>query len=343
MRVLVTGHRGYVGSVLTGVLRNARFDPVGLDARWFSGCDFGCVHDDGPEFECDVRDLDFSDLLSFDAVVHLAGISDDPTGEIDAELTHEINVDAAIRLAEHCRQAQVGRFIFMSSCSVYGAGGPGMLDERSPTNPLTTYAKAKLETERRLLEMSDSSFAVMAVRPGTIYGVSPALRLDLVVNDFVAEAVSTGRVEIRSTGGAWRPLVHVEDVSRAVLGLLRPPTNSIAGKVFNLVPPDANYRVVDIADEVAEQIPHTRRLIVSDRHDPRSYRVNGERLLSVLPGFSYRWDLQRGIRQLADAMQCNGLSPSDWRSERFRRSLRLRAMMERGEVDASLRRCLMAV
>lgn len=337
MRVLVTGHRGYIGSVLTRVLQHARFDVVGLDSDWFRGCDFGRVRDDVPCFDCDVRDIEFADLLSFDAVVHLAALSDDACGSIHPGLTRQINTEATQRLAECCKQAGVKRFVFASSCSVYGRTARYGVDERGPVAPLSPYASSKLLAEQAVLSLADADFSPVCLRHATVYGVSPRLRLDLVVNDFVGAAVTAGRIAMRTKGIAWRPFVHVGDLARAYVTILTAPTERIHGQVFNIVAPQENHRIIDVADIVVDRVPRTSRVAAHGSRDERSYAVDGAKFARVFPDFSYRWSLPIGVTQLRSAMLNAGLTPTDWRSDLFRRQLRLKSMIERGNIGADLR------
>ena len=337
MRVLVTGHRGYVGSVMTTVLQHARFEVVGLDCDLFRGCDFGRVRDSVPSFDFDLRDVEFADLLSFDAVVHLAALSDDASGELDPRLTDAINHDATVRLAECCKKAQVSRFLFASSCSVYGRGGSGLLDEGGVGRGLTRYAASKLRCERELTRLADRSFSPVVLRNATVYGVSPRLRLDLVVNDFVASAVTTGRVMMKSMGGAWRPLVHVEDLARVYATVLTAPDDLVHDQIFNVVPADENHRVIDVADTVTDHVPRSTRAAAGGAFDERSYRVDGSKLHRTFPDLRFRWTLPVGIRQLREAMHNAGLTPGDWRSDRYRRVIRLARLLESGELSPDLR------
>lgn len=338
MRVLVTGHRGYIGSVLTCVLRNQRFEVYGLDADLFAGCDFGRTVEDVPGYELDVRDIDYPDLISFDAVVHLAGLSDDACGMVNPKLTESINVAATRRLAECCKRAQVSRFVFMSSCSVYGPGQPRLLDEDGPVQPLTSYAQSKLAAEQALSELAGPDFSPVSLRCATVYGVSPRMRLDTVVNDFTAAATTTGRVSIRSAGQAWRPVVHVEDVARTIAAVLLAPDEQVGGQVFNLARSEENHRVIDIADQVVEAVPYATRDTPQPMYDLRSYRVDGAKLGRALPDLKMRWSLGTGVRQLHNAMTSAGLTRGDWRSDRYRRVDRLRKQMEEGTLDNNLRR-----
>ncbi len=337
MRILVTGHRGYVGSVLTGMLRRSRYEVVGLDCDWYRGCDFGRVREPIPEFQTDLRNVEFTDLLSFDAVIHLAALPEDHHLDLTSALTDEINFGATMRLAECCKQARVPRFLFASTCAVYGGGGLELVDESGPTAPITEYARAKLRCERSLTRLADSDFSPVFLRMATVYGVSPRMRLDTVVNDFVSSAVARGRIEMQTTGKAWRPLMHVEDIARAYTAVLTAPQDMIASQVFNVANTTENLRIAEVADLVSEAVPHSTYSANVNTRDRRSYRVDGDKLMLACPKLAYRWTLREGIRQLRDAMENAGLTPSEWRCGRFRRLMRLRSLLERGEIDASLR------
>lgn len=337
MRVLVTGHRGYIGSVLTGLLQRAHYDVVGVDCDFYRDSDFGRVREAVPSFDTDVRDLEFTDLLSFDAVIHLASLPEDCAGLLDAGLTHEGNVAATIRLAELCKQAQVGRFLFASSCAVYGSQGSLHLDETSPTAPISDYARGKLHCEQALAKLSDESFLPVSLRLATVYGVSPRLRLDTVVNEFAASALVLGRIEARTSGQAWRPFLHVEDTARAMLAVLEGGNEQISGQSLNIVNTEENHRVIDVADAVCELIEHANYCMNREIPDLRSYRVSGDRLRRMFPKLTFRWTLRRGIRQLRDAFENSGLSPGELRSSRYRRLARLLGLRERGELPLDLR------
>lgn len=338
MRVLVTGHRGYIGSVLVSVLQHARHEVVGLDCDWYVDCDFGRMRDSIPSFEMDVRDVEFTDLLSFDAVIHLAALPQDSASQLDPTLNEEINFEAAVRLAECCKQAGVSRFLFASTCAVYGNGGCEPQDETSTPAPITPYALAKLLCEQELMRLADEYFAPVLLRNATVYGVSPRLRLDTVVNEFVGSAVAGGRVAMRTEGRAWRPLMHVEDVARAYAAILTAPDEVVGGQVFNVALTEENYRVIDIADCVTEFVPDCTRSVRTGIPDQCSYCVDGSKLRRALPHLTWRWTLPQGIRQLRAAMLGAGLTAGEWRSDRYRRMMRLSTMMERGELDAALRR-----
>ncbi len=337
MRVLVTGHRGYIGSVLTGVLRHARYDVSGLDCDLFRGCDFGRVQEAVPSYDIDLRDVEFTDLLSFDAVIHLAALAESSGSDLNPALVEQINYETTMRLAHCCKQAQVSRFIFASSCAAYGRGGGDLLNEKSDTQPVTAYAASKLQCEKELSKMADSTFTPVFLRNATVYGVSPRLRLDLVVNDFVGSGISRGRVIMKTAGRAWRPFVHVEDVARVFAAILSLSDRRVRNEIFNVVQTGENYRVIEVADAVAEEIPHCTRSTTEDVFDPQSYRVDGTKLNDLIPDLKFRWTLSRGIRQLRIAMLAAGITPADWRCDRYRRTPRLQSLMERGQLDKMLR------
>jgi len=337
LRVLITGHRGYLGSVLAGFLQRAHYDVVGVDCDWYRGCDFGRVRESVPSFDTDLRDLEFTDLLSFDAVIHLAAVPEDFRVQLGADLSHEINVEATVKLAECCKQAQVGRFLFASSCAVYGAPGSRLLDEGGLPAPISDYARGKLECEKEVARLVDGNFCPVFLRLATAFGVSPRLRLDTVVNEFTASVLTRGRIEARTAGQAWRPLLHVEDIARAFASLLAAPTEAVCGQVINVASTNANYRVIDVADAICQILPDASYAMNRELPDLRSYRVSGEKLAGICPKLKFRWTLEKGIRQLLDAFENAGLTPGELRSNRYRRLDRLCALRERGELSATLR------
>ena len=342
MRVLVTGHRGYIGSVLTTVLRHARYEVAGLDCDYYRGCDFGRVHEVVNNFEMDLRDVEFTDLLSFDAVVHLADLPPEAAHGSSPREACEINEEATLRLAECCKQAEVSRLLFASSCDVYRRGG-AVLNEQSPVDPATPAAASKLRCERALAAMAGPDFTPVFLRHASVYGVSPRIRTDLVVNDFVASAVATGRVVLQDNGMAWLPVVHVEDLCRVYAAILSAPDDLVHNQAVNVISSCENYRSIDIADMVTELVPSCTRSADCTVFDKPGYRVDGMKLQRTFPGLSFRWTLPMGIRQLRTAMLGCGLTPGDFRSDRYRRLARLRTLMEQGELGADLRRTEPAV
>ncbi len=325
---------------MVGVLKNARYDVVGLDCDYYTGCDFGRVHADIPCFDTDLRDLEFADLLSFDAVIHLADIPEVAASGMSVALSDQLTRESTIRLATACKEAGVSRFLYASTWTVYGRGGEHLLDERSPVDPINAHSASKLRCERALAELADETFRPVILRHGCVYGVSPRMRMDLMINDLVASAVLTGRATLSTDGRAWRPIVHVEDLARAYAALLTADANVVRDQVFNIVAEDDNHRTIDIADAVTELIPNCTRSTGAYAFTEPGCRMDGSRLRAALPKFTFRWSLPIGIRQLRNAMVGACLTPGDWRSDRFRRVLRLEALMETGEVTADLRRSL---
>lgn len=339
-RILLTGDAGYLGAVMAPLLREAGHEVQGLDALLYAGCELdrggtaGWI-DRRPH---DIRDLEPAQLEGFDAVLHLAALSNDPLGSLNPSLTEEINHQASVHLAECAKRAGVRRFLFASSCSLYGVAGDDLLDEDAAFNPVTAYGRSKVLVERDLASLADERFSPVSLRNATAYGASSALRLDLVVNEFVALAVTTGEIEIRSDGTPWRPLVHAEDIARAFLGALEAPREVIHDRAFNVGRTDENYQVSEIADLVAEAVPGSRVVYApGGGPDPRCYRVDCGRLAAALPDFAPRWTLERGIAQLRDAFQAAGLTEADVTGPRFRRIGRIRQLMAAGSLDHDLR------
>ena len=341
MRVLVTGHLGYIGTVLTPMLIRRGHMVVGMDAGLFDGCTFG--PEDGiarvPGHRKDVRDATIDDVRGFDAVLHLAALSNDPLGDINPGLTYEINHRASVRLAELARDAGVGRFVFSSSCSNYGASaGDALLDEHATLNPITPYGESKVMVERDVSAMASDAFSPVFLRNATAYGVSPRLRFDIVVNNLVAWATTTGSVRLKSDGMAWRPLVHVEDICRAFVATLEAPRELVHNEAFNVGRSDQNYLIRDVARIVADTVPGSI-IELSDEasRDARNYRVSCDKYTERFEAFAPRWDVPAGARQLYEAYQRVGVGADEFEGPRYKRIAHLREMIERGSLDASFR------
>jgi nucleoside-diphosphate-sugar epimerase len=340
MRVLVTGHEGYIGSVLVPLLQEAGHEVVGLDAGWFEGCTFGRSPAPVPAVRDDLRDVETPSALDdVEAVVHLAALCNDPLGDLDPELTDAVNHRASVRLARLAKRAGVRRFLFSSSCSLYGvAADAGLLDERAPFNPVTAYGRSKVLVEREVAALADARFSPTFLRNATAYGVSPRLRVDLVVNNLVGHALLTGEVLVASDGTPWRPLVHVEDIARAFVALLQAPRDRVHNEAFNVGRTDENYQIRDVARLVSEVVPGSRvRYAPGGGPDPRCYRVSCDKLAAAVPGFAPRYRLGVGVEQLVDAYRTVGLTASDFR-ERYVRLRHIRRLLASGELDATLRR-----
>jgi nucleoside-diphosphate-sugar epimerase len=340
MRLLVTGHEGYLGAVLAPFLEDHGHEVVGLDSGLFAEAGFG---DDSrlrrvPALRRDLRAVEPQDLAGFDAVVHLAGLSNDPLGYLDPRLTVEINETASVRLARLARAAGVGRFLFSSSCSNYGAAGDDFLDETAPLNPVTPYARSKVRMEEELHRLADERFSPVSLRNATVYGASSRLRLDLVLNNLVAWAHTTGRVRLLSDGTPWRPIVHVEDVARAFLALLEAPRERVHDRAFNVGRDAENYRIRELAEIVAETIPGTEVEVAPGAGpDLRNYRVTCARLDAAVPGWAPRWDARRGARELAEAYRSQGLTREIFDGPRYKRLAWIQSLQARGLLDGELR------
>jgi nucleoside-diphosphate-sugar epimerase len=339
VKILVTGHDGYIGSVFTPMARAAGYAVTGLDAFWFKGCALGPEPEPVPMLRLDVRDAAVEQFRGFDAVVHLAAISNDPLGHLDPERTYEINHLGSVRIAQLAKRAGIERFIFASSCSLYGAASPDdLLTESAPFNPVTPYGESKVLAERDLSILADDGFSPIFLRNATVYGYSPRLRLDLVVNDFVANAFATGEVVIKSDGTPWRPLVHVEDVAKAALAAIEAPRETVHNEAFNVGMTTENYQVRDIADIVTETVSGSRVTYEEGGGpDTRCYRVDFSKAAEGLPGYQPEWTVPDGVRQLVDAYGRHGMTQDDLASPRFVRLRRIQELMRSGALEPTLR------
>jgi len=339
VRVLVTGHHGYIGSVLAPLLHAAGHEVIGLDTFYYRGCDFGSADEWQPSHQGDVRDVGPSELEGVDAVVHLAALSNDPVGDLNPDWTYEINGAGSIALAEAAREAGVGRFVFASSCSMYGASADGgVVSENSQLRPLTPYAESKVAADAAILALADDRFAPVSMRNATAYGVSPRLRLDIVLNNLVAWAHTTGSVRLQSDGRAWRPLVHIRDITKATLTLLGAPPDLIRGEAFNIGSAEQNYTIRALAEIVRQRLPHCDvEFAEGAAADARSYRVDFSKFESRFPECGFEWTAERGADELATAYEAVGLAANELTGERYLRLGRLKRLLAEGSLVEGLR------
>ncbi len=337
-RVLVTGHDGYIGTVLVPMLQEAGLDVVGLDSGLFHDCSFGIQPSPPPAIEMDIRDVGVDELRGFDAVVHLAAISNDPLGDLNPGGTLAINHRATVSVAEAAKAAGVDRFVFSSSCSLYGAQGDEYIDEDASFNPVTPYGESKVLSEAGLSALADDDFSPTFLRNATAYGVSPRLRGDLVVNNLTGFAFTTGKVFLKSDGTSWRPLVHIEDISRAILSVLEADRDVIHDQAFNVGATEENYQIRDVAKLVSEIVPNSE-VTLSDQafNDIRNYRVTCEKLATTLPSARPQWTVRKGIEELYEAFGQYGLTLDDLEGPRYMRIRHVNGLVDQGLLDIDLR------
>ncbi len=338
MRVLVTGHCGYIGTVMVPMLLAEGHEVVGLDSDLYAASTFGEGMVDVPEIRKDIRDIEQKDLEGFEAVIHLAGLSNDPLGDLNPSLTYEINHLASVRLAELSKKAGVERFIFSSSCSNYGAGGEDLLNEQSAFNPVTPYGISKVRVEQDVARLADDNFSPTFLRNATAFGVSPRLRFDLVLNNLVAWAFTTGRVYIKSDGTPWRPIVHIEDISRAFIAVLHADRSLVHNDAFNVARNEDNYRIRELADIVKETVPGCVIEYAKDAGpDKRCYRVDSSKIMRTLPSFKPVWNARKGAQELYAAYQRVGLRLEDFEGPKYKRIDHIKSLLNSGRLTPDLR------
>jgi nucleoside-diphosphate-sugar epimerase len=339
MRVLVTGHRGFIGAVMLPMLQKAGHEATGLDTDLFAECGFSPSPTPPRAIRRDLRDVQPADVEGVEAVLHLAALSNDPLGDLDSELTYDVNHRATVKLAKLARDAGVPRFIFSSSCSNYGAsGGEAMLTEEAAFNPVTAYGVSKVRAEQELLTLASDSFTPVLLRSATAYGVSPQLRCDIVLNNLTAHAVATGKVLIKSDGSPWRPIVHVEDICRAFIAALEAPRAAVHGQAFNVGRTEENYRVRELAEMVRDTVPGCAIEFAGGASpDARNYRVDSSKIARALPGFQPRWTARDGARQLYEAFRDAKMTLDDIEGWRYRRIGQIKKLTAAGRLGPDLR------
>lgn len=339
MHVLVTGHNGYIGTVMVSMLLEAGHTVAGLDSNLFADC---ALSNDGiadvPEIVKDVRDVTVDELRGYEAVIHLANLSNDPLGNLDPDLTYEINHAGSVELARKAREAGVARFVFSSSCSLYGAAGQDAVDETAAFNPVTPYGRAKVLAEQDIRSLATADFSPTYLRNATAYGFSQRLRFDLVLNNLTAWAIATGQIMLKSDGSPWRPIVHIRDISSAFIAAIEADRNVVHNEAFNVGRSEENYQIRDIANLVAEVVPDcTVAFADGASPDKRSYRVDFSKISAALPNFEPQWTARKGVQEVYDALRFAGLTPELFEGPRYRRIDHIKRLLANGTLGPDLR------
>jgi nucleoside-diphosphate-sugar epimerase len=338
MRVLVTGHKGYIGSVLVPMVQRAGHEVVGLDSDLYRNSTYGTPPAPVEEIIKDIRDIEKEDLAGIEGIIHLAGLSNDTLGDLNPELTYEINYSASVRLAEMARDLGIERYVFASSCSNYGAAGDRFQDESAELHPVTPYAKSKVMVEREVVKLTDDHFTPVFMRNATAYGVSPRIRFDIVLNNLTAWGYTTGRILLKSDGTPWRPLVHIEDISLGAIAALEAPKEVVRGQSFNVGRNTENYQMRQLAEIVRDTVPGCE-IAFADGAEPdkRNYRVDFAKYTAAFPNHALQWDARRGAQQIYESYVRHGLQQDEYEGPRYKRIAQLKGLLASGELDESLR------
>jgi nucleoside-diphosphate-sugar epimerase len=324
MKVLVTGHKGYIGAHLVPLLKEAGHFVTGVDINLFEGCEWESLIEPDTNLKKDIRDLTEEDLRGYDCIMHLAALSNDPMGDINSDLTYQINKEGSIQLAKKAKNAGVPRFLFSSSCSIYGKANKPYMTEDDPTLPLTAYAISKIESEKAISAMADATFSPSFLRNATAYGDSPMLRIDLVVNNLLGCAVAKGEIRIMSDGSPWRPLIHCKDIARAFVAFMEAPREMVHNKIVNIGATDENYQVKDVADRVQKLLPEANIIFTGEvGNDSRDYKVSFDLLNKILPDFKLEYNLSKGMDELYQQYKTHHFSSADFDGDQF---VRLRVL-----------------
>lgn len=338
MKILATGHKGYIGAVMVPMLLEHGYNVVGMDSDLYRRCGFGDQLQEIPSIEKDIREATVDDLRGFDAVYHLAALSNDPLGNLNPELTFDINFRGSLHLAELAKEAGVPRFIFSSSCSNYGAAGDDLVTEEATLNPVTPYGESKVMAEQAIAKLADDRFSPVFLRNATAYGLSPRHRFDLVVNNLTAWATTTGKVMLKSDGTPWRPLVHIADIVRAFIAVGEADRDRVHNQAFNVCPPEANYRIRDVAEIVGKVVPNCEVAFASDAGpDKRNYRVDSSKIRQRVPSFKPSWDVPRGAEELYGGYRKTDLTLDEFEGPRYKRIDHIKLLLEEGAIDKDLR------